>query len=337
MSVHVATIRYDAVEALALSTSGIQLIVVPEVGGKVISLRSTVTGREYLWRDPNRKLRPVVYGSNFGGFDISGFDDCFPTVDECRYPEGGFQGLSVPDHGELWCQRWTAHHLQDGLHLVVTGRRFPYRFEKWITLASDPPQVRFDYRVTSAGNSPFTYLWVAHPLLAMEENSRVIVPGHPKAYSTFALGQRIDATFRHSWAWPHAPTSDGRTVDYSLLGACTQAANDKVWLHSPPGGWCALQHPGDPERLVVTFDPRLLPWLGICVNHCGWPDRDPGYWVAIEPGTSRHDALDKAIVRGTAVTLHPRQQHRWHISFTIAPRPPSAGIPDNPSDRLSLD
>ena len=41
-----------------------------------------------------------------GDYDASGFDECFPTIGACAYPEAPWQGVIAPDHGELWTLPW---------------------------------------------------------------------------------------------------------------------------------------------------------------------------------------------------------------------------------------
>ena len=75
------------------------------------------------------RFRPE-YGGAFERYDISGWDECFPSIGQCYYPEPPWHGVVVPDHGELWTLPWHAEPLPDGLRLWTKGVRFPYTFEK---------------------------------------------------------------------------------------------------------------------------------------------------------------------------------------------------------------
>src|SRR5437870_1461875 len=123
--------------ALALENDFVSMILIPQIGGKVVSIKSVVTGREFLWQDNSRPYRIPRYSDGFGNYDASGFDDCFPSIGECPYPEFPWQGIIVPDHGELWCSPWHAEPGDASIYLHTYGVRFPYHFEKWITALPD--------------------------------------------------------------------------------------------------------------------------------------------------------------------------------------------------------
>jgi hypothetical protein len=291
------------------------MTVVPALGGKISSFLSEVTGTEFAWQDPTRPLRPATFGGAFGEYDASGIDDCFPTVDACRYPGTPFEGVDIVDHGELWSLPWRCERIDRGLALSVEGRRLPYRIEKRIHLEGQ--RATFEYTVTNTGAAAFRYIWLGHPLLAMQEGTRVVIPGTPETFAVFALGGRITVDPQPQ-RWPDVIGSDGGAVDYSRIGPPELVANDKVFVRSPAEGWCALQHPSSTEHLRLEFSPAVLPWLGVCINHCGWPlEGRSAYWVAIEPATSRLDRLDRAITEGEARVLEPGQPVGWSWSMAV--------------------
>jgi hypothetical protein len=71
----------------------------PEDGARISVLKyfgnDLLTPKTSCFKKPEKdygefELRPVY-----------GYDDCFPTVDKCSYPEGNFE---CRDHGELYRQ-----------------------------------------------------------------------------------------------------------------------------------------------------------------------------------------------------------------------------------------
>src|SRR5258706_12253463 len=116
--------------ALKLENDFASLTLIPEIGGKTVSIQSLVTGCEFLWQGGSRPYRQPRYSDGFGNYDASGFDECFPTIGECAYPEFPWQGITVPDHGELWCIPWQHELNVDSIYLHTYGVRFPYHFEK---------------------------------------------------------------------------------------------------------------------------------------------------------------------------------------------------------------
>src|SRR5438270_11239110 len=97
--------RLGSLEAVVLDNRTLRLTAVPELGGKIASLIRNESGYEYLLQpyDPERAYRQRKYGEKFEHYQPSGFDECAPSVADCRYPEESFVANRVPDHGDIWC------------------------------------------------------------------------------------------------------------------------------------------------------------------------------------------------------------------------------------------
>src|SRR4051812_13348344 len=88
-------------------TSGYVLEVVPSYGGKTVSLYNKLSGWEWLeQRDGLSDVLPKDSPKGWAELDRMGWDELFPTIDSCRYPDGIWQGQYIPEHGELWSIEW---------------------------------------------------------------------------------------------------------------------------------------------------------------------------------------------------------------------------------------
>jgi hypothetical protein len=85
-----------------------------------------------------------------------------PTIGACLYPEAPFAVIEAPDHGELWSIKWSESPFEDGLGLRVDGVRFPYTFQRWITLPGFR-WIHFHYALSNRAADPFKFIWSAHP------------------------------------------------------------------------------------------------------------------------------------------------------------------------------
>lgn len=305
----------DGMRAVSVASRHMRMTVLIGLGAKVISLRSRRTDREFLWRDPHRSFRPAKFGSAYASYDISGLDDCLPGIDACTYPESPWRGTPVVDHGELWSVPWSCSEVDDGLRLEVQGHYFPYRLTKTVRFDPDVAKVDFDYHMENLGSAPLKFNWAAHPLFCAQEGMELTIPGRVRGTATFALRGRI--AVGQEFQWPLVPSPSGGNVDYSRLGPTAIAENDKVYVAAPVEGWCALEHPSWGERLKIWFSPEDLPWLGVCINHAGWPESHPGYWIAVEPSTSREDLLDRAIASGSAREVAPGASWNWSWAVSL--------------------
>lgn len=154
---------YAGNDAVILAGGGLTAVVLPALGAKIISLVSDRTGREFIWRDPHRVLRPITPGSAYVENDVSGVDDCFPTIDPCVYPAEPFRGLELGDHGDLWSRQWDWSLSDDSASFSVTGATLPFRFQKWITIESSPSRLLVRNALHAVGEQAFEYQWTGHP------------------------------------------------------------------------------------------------------------------------------------------------------------------------------
>jgi hypothetical protein len=96
----------------------LRVAAVPALGGKMISLVRRASNREFLLAgdDAGKRQRPS-YGDSFEDAMPSGIDECFPTVQACRYP-GATDAILLPAHEETSIDR-SLDFLACGLHPVV--------------------------------------------------------------------------------------------------------------------------------------------------------------------------------------------------------------------------
>lgn len=311
-------IRYADWPALALANERVSLIILPDIGGKIVSLRLKPSSPEFLWQDATRPYRRPVYGDDFGNYDASGFDECFPTIASCVYPDEPWRNVDVPDHGELWCMPWR-YELADErtIYLHAYGVRFPYHFERWITLHDDAC-ITFRYRLTNLSPFPLKSIWSAHPLFAAQEGMRLLLPGSPQMRLAHIIGNRLRGQVMQEYVWPWLVGPDGEPVDYSRIESPAVCANEKVYIDAPPAGWCALFRPESHDYIAWRFCPQKTPFLGVCINHGGWPPSGAaGFWVALEPCSGWPDRLDHATTGGTCQQIDGWASEEWSLCLHL--------------------
>ena len=289
-------------------------VVVPGIGAKVISLVARASGNEWLWRQPERSLRLPAYGAAFSDYDISGFDECFPGIAEGPYPEAPWQGITVPDHGELWSRPWSYELLPNELRMWIDGVRFPYTFERSLS-ATNRGALSWTYRVTNRHSSPRTYVWAAHPLFRAEPGMAIRLPAGTDIVVDSSKDERLGGSLaRH--AWPITHDISGNSVDLSVIEGAQHGGADKLYAVGLREGWAALYDSGSGNYLALTFDTDQIPHLGIWINQGGWPsDAPPSFNVALEPCSGYPDQLDVAVEHGGASTLDAHATATWSFQM----------------------
>ena len=155
--------------AWILENDKIRVVIVPELGAKIVSLFDKVYSHEWLV-PPMRPLKQTSYGADFVSQDMSGWDEMMPTIVACDW-----EGVHLPDHGEVWSIPWALESTVDALVLSVMGVAMPYRFTRTAALL-EPNCLELRYSLTNTGKTACPYLWTAHPQFAANAQTRIILP-----------------------------------------------------------------------------------------------------------------------------------------------------------------
>jgi galactose mutarotase-like enzyme len=303
-----------------------RVVVLPDLGGKIISLIRIASGREYLISLPSDEdFRTPSFGGTFVDYNNVGFDECIPTIAPCDYPEGKFAGSQLPDHGDVWSLPWQ-HEVRDtGLMLSIEGRSLPFMFRKHISLQG--ATLRMEYELLNASDTRLQFLWSAHPLLTTEHGTTILLPLESgELLIDSSKGNRLGAK-GESCNWPLATQQNGQTDDLRLMKARGEAS-DKLYTPRLSKGYCALYHPGANESIVFKFDVESVPYVGLWICHGGLGPDNPKepYAIAMEPCNGRPDSLREAIDRGESSTLSPHELKQWAIQVELIEGRPKEGV-----------
>lgn len=225
--------------AWSLSNEQVSLVAVPELGGKVASVRTGSEGAELLFQptEPYRSRQP---GDLFADHDASGWDECFPSV----LPEG-----VLPDHGEVWTLSFVAWAEADTLVLEAEGRVLPYRYRK--TLRLDGPTIVCRAEITNQGPTPWAAVWTLHALFAWEDRLELVPPAGLQAPPLAAAGGDVKTWHQV----PDGPVSCG--LRFPGLGAALTLAWDGTDL---PGLGLWMTNGGFRGDRNLAWEPSSAPF-----------------------------------------------------------------------------
>ncbi len=305
-------------EAVRISDHDLEAVIIPELGGKIASI--LWRGKELLARNPERPFQLARYAAPYADYDASGFDECFPTIGPCLYPEYPWIGVELPDHGELWSLPWKTQTEDNSLHLSTGGVRIPYRFEKWIRFPG-PGRIHIHYLLTNPTTFPIRYLWSSHPLIAPQPGMRIYLPEGIKVRVDWSKGNRLGELLSEH-EWPHTKDIQSNPVDLSLVLSKEAQLVDKLYTSRLEEGWCLVHDPASKIYLAFLFSPEKTPYVGLSINMGGWPEdksgKTPGYYnLGIEPCNGYPDRLDIAIEKGDCSTLAPDSSVTWDLELRV--------------------
>ena len=297
---------------IVLENGDLQVVVDPENGGKIRSLRSRRTGRQYLYQDPRESFRA---GPAYGSHEISGFDECFPTVWPSTYPDGKRRGLDLGDHGLLWQQAWHSEAAGNRVAMRCDVPQLKCEFKR--TCRIDPGNcLTLDYEITNHDEQPLKYIYSAHPLLAAGPDTELELPDDMDEVYVFFVAN-VTGISERSWvAWP-PPNADNLRAPYSAdRRSCFKAFSGPL-----ESGRASVRHARCRERLQFDFDPQELPHLGFLISQgfdedVGGPFADQVF-LALEPTTGVGDDLPTCEQTGTLAQLAGGQTKSFSISLTL--------------------
>lgn len=292
-----------------VSDGAVQLKVDAGNGGKLRSMRSLRTGMEYLYQDSRSAFMDVSYSDH----DVSGIDECFPTVMACQYPRGRWRSLHLGDHGLLWRRPWTLTRTDDSITAAIELTSIPIRFERVCRLEG-PGEVVLDYTIENRGSEPFEFLYAHHLLLAADEQTRIAYPAEmDSAYATVV--QHVDGVEPGEWLdWP--PPS---YLDISEPFDPQRGSLIKLFSPEISRGSFEVSHAPLRESLRVEFDAAQLPYLGVLIAQGYNPlgrDRE-GLIIGVEPTTGIGDDLASCRESNTSRQLQPGSPLQFQIKYSL--------------------
>ncbi len=306
---------YKGLNANILENDQLHLIFLPTYGCKLASLISKKTRREFLFQSEWEKLNVPTYGALFSEYDCSGFDEVFPSIDPCPYPDGPFQGTSVPDHGEVWALPWACAFSPDGKSLksFVQSQRFPYTLSRSVTLKGN--EILFEYCAENTAEIEFKFIWTPHCLLACSPATRLLIPNNLTEIMT------VEHSTKHLGPWgtrhPYPLTTDihGRVIDLAVTEPITANNCEKFYFTKPNlAGWCGIEHTDTREQLIFTYPPEKVPYLGVWKTQGGYRG---DYNIALEPCTGVYDDLYAANKIRRAAIIPPKGKYTWTLKITV--------------------
>jgi hypothetical protein len=310
----------DGLKRFRYASPAWELEVIPDLGAKISSIRWH--GRELLARNSRKSLIRPRYAASYAEFDASAFDECFPTIGPCAYPDDPWAGTHLPDHGEVWSIPWTASVDPEGLHMQVHGVRLPYTLSRCIRIM-EPDHLLLQYELSNPTSFPLKYLWSSHPLFAIRPGMHILLPAGTTVRVDWSKDARL-GEIGQEHPWPLTTDSSGKPVDLGLILPRETRLVDKLYTSRLSEGWCALYNPQNCQYAAFLFSPQQIPYTGLSINLGGWPveDEQGGYYnLGLEPCSGYPDRLDLAVQNDTCSTLPAYATVQWSLRLQAGEAP----------------
>lgn len=298
--VSVTQTRFKNLKAVTLDSPTLSVTVLPDRGANIISIKDKQTGREWMWQNPYVDYKLPAYAADYMEYDVSGFDDCFPTVGESSYPDRPWKETILPDHGELWSLPWDYIIGESQVTFRVHGIRLPYEFEKTVKLV-EPDKIELSYKVTNPTPMSMKAAWAGHALVAIEPGIQVFLPD--------------DTRFQDPIKPWKTTKSDG--LLWMKLGGPETASGLKVFTKTLTSGFGGFLDPKTGSFFAMMFSPKELPYIGLWIDQgLLLDDKNVHYNAGVEPSDGGEDYAFSA-ARKMLHAIPPKSTKEWKVTILI--------------------
>ena len=292
---------YKDVPSVIVETDKLVAAFLPALGGKLTSLVDKKTGRELLEQAKGAEYQKLAYAGAYVPAECSAFDDMFPTIDAFRCNQFPWEGVEMPDHGEVCGLPWMEERSAESLKLTVHGVRFPYTMEK--TIAEKNGNLAISYKVTNHSPFEFDFVYAAHCMIAAQENAEIIVPYPEGAQGTVIFHEQGKMKYNDKYTWKGLK-----------MGGYPGGETFKFFFDEPiPEGWVQYKYT-DGSYVKMTFDADKLPYFALWLN-CG--SFKGMYNCAFEPCSGTHDRPDVARMHKKFSVLPAYGTYEWNVGFEV--------------------
>ena len=308
----VAGWSHRGVDAVILENRALRVVVLPALGGHVLSLVDKAADRELLWANPRTAPRAAPYGAHFDDWWSGGWDEIFPTGDRAL-----LHGELLPYMGELWSVPWTAEHGADGdvawVRTAGLGTMAPARLERTLRLRGDEPVLRASYRLTNLDLRPLPFVWGIHPCFAVTAAHRVDLPGSRMLVGVSSGSPMGEVGAEYAWPLQPGAGADGPRDVRRVLGA-DAAAFGGHWATELDAGWLALTDTPARRGVAIAFSTDVFPSAWLWQVYGGWRGH---HHLCLEPWTGYPMQLEEAAAADRARVLEPGASLETKVAFVV--------------------
>ncbi len=298
---------------VTIENDSLRLLVWPHLGGKVSSAIDKADGFELLFNYPSELPEKSLYGLPYSNAWNAGWDESFPAIAPGVYPRHPYEGVNIPDHGELWGLPTTAVPTKNGITTVWHGLRFGYTFSRKLYL--DDAAIVAEYSLLNRAPFEFFFVLAAHLQMSMASPVELTLPAGEYRLSHGSEGADLQRPF----TWPHV--AEG--TDLSNLSNLPEKYSWKAYSHKPIDEPGIIRYPKRNRKITLEFDSEPPPapdamalkaYWGVWVSTGGWQAQRH---FSIEPTTGRFDDLIRSLKDHSAGFVASQGRCEWSMRMSV--------------------
>lgn len=291
--------------AVHLENSRLRVSILPQDGGRIISLYDKKHDYEHIWTNRRTQRLGRYYGANYDDLSASGIEEAFPTVQPCT-----LDGVMLPFFGEAWSVPWE-YEIETGgkqacVRLWCETSITPARLTKTFLLKEDGSTLVTEYRIENLGAGEFPYIFGVHPSVCITEDTSITVPqgGYRTGY-LYPSG----LTGENEFSWPVLDGMDLSQTRPFADNVCVNFYTDAV-----KEGCYGFFHRKNGCGLEVRFSPGDFKSLSLWLIYGGWRGH---YCVMSEMFSCWPADLAEAVSGGKQETLPAGAARAYTVEYGL--------------------
>jgi len=294
-------------DILTMENPHLKITLVPALGGKIASLYNKRLKKEFLWNNAGLALQQNEPGDDYDSNFWGGVDELLPN----DIPEV-VDGVSYPDHGELWTTRLT--YTLEGSEVTVQGllplSQLYYR--KTVRLHDGEPRIILNYQLTNQSPACRHFLWKQHAALQIAAGDRLETSAG-KAQIVSSDASRF--TEQNVFPWPFV-----EGVDASLVPEKNNTM-DFFYLFDLSVGEMSLITDNGRVRFTYYYDLNVFPYQWYFASY----GQFRGHYTAIlEPASAMPVSVNDAAGKRQCSRLEAGQELRTRVVIYAGENSPGA-------------
>lgn len=279
--------QINGIEVISMENNYLQIAVVPELGGKILSVFNRALQKEFLWMNKNLLLQKQPTGADYDSNFIGAIDELLPN----DMPET-IDGINYPDHGELWTT--ALDHEEKDNSIIVHGKLAlsGLQYSKTISLLQDELTIQLDYSITNTTNAARHFLWKLHAALNIEAGDRLI--------SNAKTGQVVDPAYSRFADTSPFNWSVIEGTDASLVPPENNTVDFFYLYDISKGEMKFISKNG--HAFIYSYDEKIFPYQWYFASYGGFLNH---YTAILEPCTNMPMSVNEAKEKKQCAVLQP--------------------------------
>lgn len=278
----------NGIEILTAETDHLIFSIVPELGGKIVSIYNKHLEKEFLWTNNKIPLQINEPGADYDSNFLGAIDELIPndlteTIDSVEYP----------DHGELWTTQLQYEQTNEKIRLLGRLRLSGLYYSKTIYPDPGSPALFMEYTIKNEARVQRNFLWKLHAALQIQPGDKLV--------TSAATAQVVDPEYSrfkntNPFNWPLIEDQDA-----SIVPAANNTM-DFFYLYDIPFGEMQLLTNKGEHVFSYRYDTKVFPHQWYFASYGGFLDH---YTVILEPCTNMPMSVNEAKAKGQCAVLEP--------------------------------